>query len=140
MTEHASNVTSHEHSVGMGCCVASASPRLEILLLGTCCRCVVAFFFFFLIPSSTHTGTHRPLRGNNTKFHHDRICFEVIPTASNTRADLLNPEIQPQLLPCDNLNATFLPHKEKREKHFVHECVLVCLCACVRASRRLATR
>lgn len=66
------------------------------------------------------------MRGSNTKFHHDRICFEVIPTASNTRADLLNPEIQPQLLPCDNLNATFLPHKEKREKHFVHKCVRAC--------------
>lgn len=60
------------------------------------------------------------------KFHHNRICFQVIQTPSNTRADLLNLEIQPYLLPSDNLNATFLPHKEKAEKR-----LCVCVCACM---------
>lgn len=59
------------------------------------------------------------------KFHHERICFEVIRTPSYTRADLLNLEIQPYLLPSDNLNATFLPHKEK-EKNIFCVCAYVC--------------
>lgn len=62
------------------------------------------------------------------KFHHERICFEVIRTPSYTRADLLNLEIQPYLLPSDNLNATFLPHKEK-EKNIFCVCAYVCVCA-----------
>lgn len=55
------------------------------------------------------------------KSHHDRICFEVTGTPSNTRADLVNLEIQPCLLPSDNLNATFLPPRVKEKN-------IVCVC------------
>lgn len=74
------------------------------------------------ITSGAHAGAARAhTRAFVMKFHLGRICFQVIRTPSNTRADLLNPEIQPCLLPGDNLNATFLPHKEKKKSVCVRE-------------------
>lgn len=95
----------------------SVWPCPKIFPLRTRCRFVVAFLSH---PVKTRTDT----RAITWQQHgmSSRICFEVPRTPSNTRADLLNLEIQPYLLPSDNLNATFLPLAQKEKNIF---CVCV---------------